>query len=161
MQPLGTTCQLQQSSFKFEISSNPLAEPHCPCPSRENPWHRHSSETNFKEKFPFHLNKHIHPYYTSPSTWRRMVIRDLPALLLSPRGRQAPLPTPATLQAQDKPKSSHHSENTILLRKEKISLLNWKTSVLFQIFSKSQQFNRTKTWATQMAWENSYMALPT
>ena len=39
IQPLGTTCQLQPSSFKFEIASIPLAEPHCPCPSSwQWPW---------------------------------------------------------------------------------------------------------------------------
>lgn len=54
-----------------------------------------------------------------------MVIRELPALLLSAaRGRQAALPTSATLQAQDKPRSLHHSQNALLLRKKKMSLLN-------------------------------------
>lgn len=62
-------------------------------------------------------------------------------------------------QVQDKLKFSHHSQNTILLRKEN-KFLRFKNLIFF---NKSQQFsclfNKTKAWVAQITWENMSRAL--
>lgn len=108
-------CQLQKSLFKFEISSKPLAESHCPCSSKGQwPWENMDNgiaQRHFEKKFPFHL-KHIHPQ-TPGQEW------SLTTLLISPRRQQAPLSSPTPYKLKTNPNSATTVKIPLLKKENK------------------------------------------